>query len=67
MSSARPGAVNGQWHTNSNFDKAKPEEFSPPLAGCMLATAHAERILEASKGLAASARSPAGAKAVRRR
>jgi preprotein translocase subunit SecD len=41
--------VDGHWYGTSYFDKAKPEEFSPPLAGFMLSKTHAERILEASK------------------
>ena len=41
--------VNGHWYGTSYFDKAKPEEFSPPLAGFILSKTHAERILEASK------------------
>ena len=41
--------VNGHWYGTSYFDKAKPEEFSPPLAGFMLSKSHAEQILEASK------------------
>lgn len=41
--------VNGQWYANTYFDKAKPEEFSPPIAGYMLSKADAERILAATK------------------
>lgn len=41
--------VNGHWYGASYFNKAKPEEFSPPMAGFMGSKALAEQILAASK------------------
>lgn len=41
--------VDGHWYGASYFNKAKPEDLFPPMAGFMSSKTQAEQILEASK------------------